>query len=167
MTSRFLLPAALTAAGLLSCAAMAIAQDSSTIIAGWSLADVGHKPGDDSDRLVSIEKVLPEIDLIYRPSESNTGGSIQAEFKPEGKCAGLSLSSGFDFDAPPADRATQVRKKVHDAFVDFLNSCPAAKPDVETELMTGFGEAFAAVNKLMIDKPNVYPKEPAEDGNSQ
>ena len=166
MTSRFVFPAALTA-GLLFCAAIAVAQDSSTIVAGWSLADVGHKPGDDSDRLVSIEKVLPEIDLIYRPSESNTGGSIQAEFKSQGRCAGLSLSSGFDFDAPPADRATQVRKEVHDAFVDFLKTCPTAKPDVETTLMVGFGEAFAAVNKLMIDKPNVYPKEPAEDGNSQ
>ena len=166
MTTRFLLPA-LAAAGLFSCAAIALAQDSSTIIAGWSLADVGHKPGDDSDRLVSIEKVIPEIDLIYRPSESNTGGSIQAEFKPQGRCAGLSLSSGFDFDAAPADRATQVRKEVHDAFVDFTKNCPTAKPGIEAELMVGFGEAFAAVNKLMIDKPNVYPKDPAEDGNSQ
>ena len=158
---------ALTAAGLLSCAAIAVAQDSATNVAGWNLADVGHKPGDDSNRLVSIEKVLPEIDLIYRPSESNTGGSIQAEFKPQGKCSGMNLSSGFDFDAPPADRATEVRKQIHDGFVDFAKNCPAAKADVETTLMAGFGEAFAAVDKLMVDKPNVYPKEPAEDGNSQ
>ncbi len=136
-------------------------------MAGWKLADVGHKPGDDGDRLVSIEKAIPEIDLIYRPSESNSGGSIQAEFKPQKTCAGLSLSSGFDFYDPPADRAAQVRKEVHEAFADFAKTCPTFKPDIEATLMAGFGEAFAAVDKRMTDKPNVYPKQPAEDGNSQ
>jgi hypothetical protein len=33
--------------------------------------------------------------------------------------------------------------------------------------MTGFAEAFAAVDRLMTDKPNVYPPAPPEDGNSQ
>ncbi|MEN2791719.1 hypothetical protein ABC974_18960 [Sphingomonas oligophenolica] len=167
MSTRFLLPAVLTAAGLLSCATIALAQDSAINVAGWNLADVGHKPGDDSNRLVSIEKALPEIDLIYRPSESNTGGSIQAEFKPQNNCAGMSVSSGFDFDLPPADRAAQVRKEVHEAFADFAKTCRMARPDMEATLMAGFSEAFAAVDKLMVDKPNVYPKEPADDANSQ
>jgi hypothetical protein len=54
---------------------------------------------------------------------------------------------------------------VHEAFTDFAKSCPV-KPDAEARLMAGFAEAFAAVDKLMTDKPNVYPPEPT-DGNSQ
>lgn len=139
------------------------AQDSAIDVAGWKLTDVGHKPGDDSDRSVAIEKAIPEVDLFYRPSETNSGGSISASFKG---CKGLSYNSGFGFDDPPADRAAAVRKEVHEAFAEFAKSCPV-KPDAEARLMTGFAEAFAAVDKLMTDKPNVYPKEPAEDGNSQ
>ena len=143
-----------------------MAQDSLVEIAGWKMADVGHKPGDDSDRLVTIEKAIPEIDLIYRPSESNTAGSIQAEFKPINGCKGLSYNSGFDFGDPPADRATEVRKQIHEAFGDFAKTC-AIKPGTEAALMAGFDQAFAAVDKLMTDKPNVYPPAPAEDANSQ
>jgi len=98
-----------------------------------------------------------------QPSESNTGGSIHGEFNG---CNGLNYSSGFGFDDPPADRAAEVRKQVHEEFTDFAKTCPM-KPDVEARLMAGFAEAFAAVDKLMTDKPNVYPPEPAEDGNSQ
>ncbi len=150
-----------------SLGAAAPAQDSRVEVAGWSLADVGHKPGDDSDRLVTIEKAIPEVDLIYRPSESNTGGSIQAEFRPLKGCKGLSYGSGFDFGDPPADRAGEVRKQVHEAFADFARTCPI-RPDAEAALMAGFAEAFAAVDQLMTDKPNVYPPAPADtDGNSQ
>jgi len=139
------------------------AQNNAIDVAGWKLSDVGHKPGDDSERVVSIDKSLPEVSLFYQPSESNTGGSIHGEFKG---CKGLNYSSGFGFDDPPADRAAEVRRQVHEAFTDFAKTCPI-KPDVETRLMNGFAEAFAAVDKLMTDKPNVYPPEPAEAGNSQ
>jgi hypothetical protein len=142
------------------------AEDSLTQVAGWNLADVGHKPGDDSDRLVTIEKVIPEIDLIYRPSESNTGGSIQAEFKPLKGCKGLSYNSGFQFDDPPADRAAEVRKQVDEAFADFAKTC-RIDPNAKTTLMAGFAEAFAAVDKLMTDKPNVYPPEPVDNGSGE
>jgi hypothetical protein len=163
MPKPFTLAAALVAAGLLACAGAVVAQDSAIDVAGWKMTDTGHKPGDDSDRVVSIAKSVPEVDLSYHPGETNTGGSIHAQFKG---CKGLSYSSGFGFDDPPADRATQVRQEVHEAFTDFAKTCPI-KPDVEARLMTGFAEAFAAVDKLMTDKPNVYPPEPAEDGNSQ
>ena len=140
------------------------AQDSLTPITdGWKMADVGHKPGDDGDRLVTIEKVIPEVDMIYRPSESNTAGSIQAEFPALKGCKPLSYNSGFDFGDPPADRAAEVRKQIHEAFGDFAKTCPI-NPAAEATLMAGFAESFAAVDKLMTDKPNVYPPEPAEDG---
>ncbi|MGY4397946.1 hypothetical protein ACVWZA_003143 [Sphingomonas sp. UYAg733] len=142
-------------------AANAPAGDSLTQVAGWKLADVGHKAGDDSDRLVTIEKVIPQIDLIYRPSESNTGGSIHAEFKPLKGCKGLSYNSGFQFDAPPADRAAEVREQFDEAFADFAKTCPI-DPNAATTLMAGFAEAFAAVDKLMTDQPNVYPPEPVD-----
>ena len=161
--SKPLLAAAVIAAGLLAWAGVTVAQDSAIDVAGWKLTDVGHKPGDDSDRTVTIEKAIPEVDLFYHPSETNTGGSISASFKG---CKGLSYNSGFGFDDPPADRAAAVRKEVDEAFAEFAKSCPV-KPDAEARLMAGFAEAFAAVDKLMTDKPNVYPKEPAEDGNSQ
>jgi hypothetical protein len=144
-----------------------MAQDSAVQISGWNMADVGHKPGDDSNRLVSIEKVIPEVDMIYRPGEHNVSGSIQAEFSVKG-CSRLSLNSGFDLPDPPGDRAAVVRKEMHAAFVDLAKNCKAKSvPELETELMAGLPEAFAAVDKLMTDKPNVYPPAPAEDGNSQ
>ena len=110
------LAAAMIAAGLLACAGVTVAQDSAIDVAGWKLTDVGHKPGDDSDRVVSIEKAIPEVSLFYQPSESNTGGSIHGEFRG---CKGLNYSSGFGFDDPPADRAAEVRKQVHEALTDF------------------------------------------------
>jgi hypothetical protein len=168
MVARSAISGAVVAMGLFLCAGATAAQDSLVpIAAGWKMADVGHRPGDDSDRLVTIEKVIPEVDLIYRPSESNTAGSIQAEFPALKGCKPLSYNSGFDFGDPPADRAAEVRKQVHEAFVDFAKTCAVA-PATEATLMTGFGEAFAAVDKLMTDKPNVYPPEPVDaDANSQ
>lgn len=142
------------------------AQDSAVQVDGWNLADVGHQPGDDSNRLVSIEKVIPEVDMIYRPGEHNVSGSIQAEFSVKG-CSRLSLNSGFELPDPPGDRVGVARKEIHAAFVDLAKGCKTARPGLEAELMTGFTEAFAAVDKLMTDKPNVYPPAPTEDGNSQ
>ena len=141
------------------------AQDSAVQIDGWNLADVGHKPGDDSNRLVSIEKVTPQVDMIYRPGERNGSGTIQAEFNVKG-CSRMSVNSGFDLPDPPGDRAAVARKDMHTAFTDFARSCKI-KVELETEVMAGFAEAFAAVDKLMTDKPNVYPPAPAENGNSQ
>ena len=142
-----------------------MAQDSAVQIEGWNLADVGHKPSDDSNRLVSIEKVTPQVDMIYRPGKRNVSGSIQAVFSVKG-CSRLSLNSDFYLPNPPGDRAAVVRKEMHAAFTDFAKTC-RLKVELETEVMTGFAEAFAAVDKLMTDKPNVYPPAPAENGNSQ
>lgn len=142
-----------------------IAQDSAVQVDGWNLADVGHKPGDDSNRLVSIEKVTPQVDMIYRPGKRNVSGSIQAVFSVKG-CSRLSLNSDFYLPNPPGDRAAVVRKEMHAAFTDFAKTC-RLKVELETEVMTGFAKAFAAVDKLMTDKPNVYPPAPPENGNSQ
>ena len=139
---------------------VAAAQNRAEQIAGWVLFDTGGKPGDDSDRAVSLSRSVPGVDLIYRPSESNAGASIQVKFSG---CAGLNLSSGFGFDDPPADREKQVRGQIHEAFADFARSCPS-RPGGEATLMAGFAQAFAAVDKLMADRPFTYPPEPAADG---
>lgn len=142
-----------------------MAQDSAVQIEGWNLADVGHRLGDDSNRLVSIEKVTPQVDMIYRPGERNVSGSIQAQISVKG-CSRMSVNAGFDLPDPPGDRAAVVRKEMHTAFTDFAKSCKI-KVELESEVMTGFAEAFAAVDRLMTDKPNVYPPAPPENGNSQ
>jgi hypothetical protein len=165
MRASLLLSAAIALAGAMAFVGLGHAQDSAVQIDGWNLADVGHKPGDDSNRLVSIEKVTPQVDMIYRPGERNVSGSIQAVFSVKG-CSRLTLNSGFDLPNPPGDRAAVVRKEMHAAFTDFAKTC-RLKVELETEVMTGFAEAFAAVDKLMTDKPNVYPPAPPENGNSQ
>ena len=52
---------------------------------------------------------------------------------------------------------------MHAAFTDFTKSCKL-KVDLEPEVMAGFAEAFAAVDKLMTEKPNVYPPAPPKMG---
>jgi len=160
MRGRAALSAMLLLGAGLAMATIAVAKDRTEQIAGWTLSDTGSKPGDDTDRTVSLSKSVPGIDLIYRPSESNSGASIQMKFTG---CAGLNLSSGFGFDDPPADREKQVRGQVHEAFGDFAKSCPL-KPDVEPNLMADFTQAFAAVDTLMATRPFTYPPEPADNG---
>jgi len=151
------------AAGL-ALSSAAFAQNSSIDIGGWTLSDVGHKLGDDSDRRVSLRKEIPEVEMIYQPSEANTGGSIQATFRG---CRGLNLSSGFDLPDAPAARAAEVRNQIHEAFTDFAKSCPV-KSNAEATLLAGFDQAFAAIDKLMREHPNVYPPEPSDpDPNSK
>lgn len=143
---------------LFALSASALAQDRTERIGDWTLEDVGRKPGNDVDRSVTIQKSVPNVELTYRPSESNMGGSLQIRFSD---CRGLNLSSGFSLDDPPSDRAKQVREEIHEAFTDFAKDCPAVAAR-ESGLMAGFGPAFAAVEKLMIDRPYVYPKDEEE-----
>ncbi len=75
------------------------AADRHEVVAGWTLDDVGSKPGDDSDRNVTMRKSIPEVDLTYAAGQGADGGSIQMKFK---RCLGLSYGSGFGFDDPPS-----------------------------------------------------------------
>src|SRR5260370_22309163 len=112
------------AAGLIALLvpAAARAADRHETVAGWALEDVGGKPGDDSDRTVDMRKAVPDVSLIYSPSEGGGGGRIQVKFT---RCQGLSYNSGFGFDDPPPSRAAQLRKEIAEAFEDFAQNCPA------------------------------------------
>src|SRR4051812_41751721 len=90
--------------------ASAPAADRHAVAAGWTLDDVGGKPGDGGDRNVTMRKTLTDIvDLVYAPSQGGSGGSIQLSFK---RCHGLSYSSGFGFDDPPSSHAAQVGRQI-------------------------------------------------------
>ena len=148
---------ALLAAGLTAMLAptAARAADRHEVVAGWTLDDVGGKPGDDSDRNVTMRKSVAEVDLTYSPGQGANGGSIQMKFK---RCLGLSYGSGFGFDDPPPDHATQVRRQIAEAFADFARNCPA-KDQGETRLMAGFDEAFRMIESWVKARPFVFPRE--------
>jgi hypothetical protein len=131
------------------------AADRHQLIAGWSLDDVGGRPGDDSDRSVTLRKSLDDVSLIYAPSEGGAGGSIQMNFK---RCQGLSYGAGFGFDDPPSSHAAQVRQQISEAFARFAQNCPI-KDQGESRLMQGFDEAFRAIETWVAAHPFVFPRE--------
>jgi hypothetical protein len=145
------------AAGLmLTMAPAAQAADRHAVVAGWTLDDIGGKPGDDSDRSVTMRKTLPNIvSLAYSPSQGGSGGSIQLNFK---RCQGLSYGSGFGLDDPPSSHAAQVRRQIAEAFAEFAQSCPA-KDQGEAQLMQGFDEAFRTIEAWVAARPFVFPRE--------
>ena len=157
MTDRMAAGGRLLALGLVAALALgsaaARAADRHEVVAGWTLDDVGGKPGDDSDRSVSMRKSLPQVTLSYSPGESGSSGSIQVKFN---RCRGLSYGSGFTFDDPPSSHAAQVRKQIDEAFADFAESCRGGDQD-KAALMQGFDQAFQAIEAWMKERPFVYP----------
>jgi hypothetical protein len=132
------------------------AADRHAVVAGWTLDDVGGKPGDDSDRSVTMRRALQDIvSLVYAPSQGGSGGNIQLSFK---RCHGLSYGSGFGFDDPPSTHATQVRRQIAEAFSEFAQNCPA-KDQGEAKLMEGFDEAFRTIEAWVAARPFVFPRE--------
>ena len=149
------------AAGAIAVLAPGVARaaDFHELVAGWSLDDVGSKPGDDSNRTVAMRKSLADVSLTYSPGERNSSGSIQIKFT---RCQGLSYGSGFGFDDPRPDHATQVRRQIAEAFAEFAVSCPA-KDQGEARLMAGFDEAFRKIESWVTARPFVYPREELPD----
>jgi hypothetical protein len=132
------------------------AADRHAVVAGWALDDVGGKPGDDSDRNVTMRKEVDKVvSLIYAPSQGGNGGSIQLNFK---RCQGLSYGSGFGFDGQPSTYAAQVRRQIAEAFAEFAQSCPA-RDQGEAKLMEGFDEAFRTIVAWVSARPFVFPRE--------
>jgi opacity protein-like surface antigen len=135
--------------------AAAQAADRHEVVAGWTLDDVGGRPGDDSDRSVTMRKSLDDVSLIYAPSESGGGGSIQLNFK---RCQGLSYGSGFGFEGQPSTYAAQVRSRIAEAFAEFAQSCPG-KDQGEAKLMAGFDQAFHTLEAWVAARPFKFPRE--------
>jgi hypothetical protein len=149
---------AILAAGLVAALAPAAARaaDRHAVVAGWTLDDVGGKPGDDSDRNVTMRKEIDKVvSLVYAPSQGGSGGSIQLNFK---RCYGLSYGAGFGFEGQPSTYAAQVRSRIAEAFAEFAQNCPA-KDQGEKQLMDGFDEAFRTIEAWVAARPFKFPRE--------
>jgi len=130
--------------------------DRHAVVAGWTLDDVGGKPGDDSNRNVTMRKEIDKVvSLVYAPSQGGSGGSIQLSFR---RCQGLSYGSGFGFDGQPSTYASQVRRQIAEAFAEFAQNCPA-KDQGEAKLMEGFDEAYRTIEAWVAARPFIFPRE--------
>jgi hypothetical protein len=134
-------------------------QDYMAADSGWTISDVGHRPGDDSQRKVVIEKTTPTVHLVYGPNGIGYGGSFRADFPATKGCRGFQSNVLFLFDTAKGDPATEVREQIHAAFVDSAKRC-RKRAAGEVELLSGFDEAFAAVHKRVAEKPYIFPSEP-------
>jgi hypothetical protein len=129
-------------------------------IGGWKLADVGGMPGDDSERMVTMTKVLPNVTMRYQPSASGDGGSFSLE------CMGASYGGNFDFGDPPEDHLKVVNQQLTEDYADFAKDCKP-KPEAQAVLMQDLPEALATLEGWLKAKPFVYPPEPASSDKEQ
>ena len=136
---------------------LALAADRTQQVAGWTLEDIGSRPGDDTDRTVDMKKSVAGIDVTYTPG-ATSGASVVVKFAA--RCKDFTFSSGFQFDDPPADRAATVKAEISEAFDDYRKDCPI-KDGADVKIMEGFDEAFRTIDKWVADKPFTFPPEPA------
>jgi len=129
-------------------------------VAGWTLSDKGSHPGDDSDREVRLTRALSDVEVIYLPS--GTGAGLTVNFRP---CKGLNYNTGFGFEEGQ-DRSRQVSDQIAEGYADFTKDCKAALTP-RADLMQGFPEAFATLDQWLKERPFTYPAEPATDDNKQ
>jgi hypothetical protein len=126
-------------------------------VGAWTVKDVGAKPGDDSDREVSLRREIPDVELtLFRTDRDGAGLSMKFA-----RCDGLNLNSGFSFEGAIPARAAQLRAEIDDAFKDFAKACPPKAGEKEA-LVEGLDAADAVLETWLRDKPFTYPPEPAE-----
>ena len=148
--------AAAVAIVLLASAAQA---DMSRVVAGWTLTDKGGKPGDDADRSLSIGRQTDDYEVRYTPNGRSPENGIVAVFVASFPgCTGGNTAIGVNFDGA-ASREAAVRNTVHGIVGDYAKTCKLPE-GMEAAAMTGFSEAFAAVEKQLHDHPFTYPPEP-------
>jgi hypothetical protein len=140
-------------------ASAAQAADVSRTVAGWALEDKGSKPGNDADRSLSIDRQTDDYEIRYTPNGRSPENGIVAVFVASFPgCNGGNTALGVNFDGAAA-REKAVRDTVHGIFADYAKTCKLPA-DTEAAAMTGFSEAFAAVEKQLHDHPFTYPSEP-------
>lgn len=139
-------------------ASPAVAQDRTQVVAGWTIADVGGKPGDDYERSLTFSKTLPGVELTYQPGQNGQGASFVLKFEA---CNGFTSSSGYQYDDPPVTHLQYATAEIAEAYDDFVARCKA-KVTPKAELMKGFAEALATAEKWLADRPFVYPPEEPE-----
>ena len=126
-------------------------------VGGWTVKDTGAKPGDDSDREVSLSRTVEGVELVlYRTDRDGVGLSMKFS-----RCDGLTANSGFQAEGAIPARIAKIREEVHDSFKDFAKLCPP-KAGEEEALMAGFDAADTILETWLHDRPFTYPPEAAE-----
>jgi hypothetical protein len=126
-------------------------------VGGWTVSDLGGKPGDDGERVVRLARGIENVDFVLH-RESQDGAGVTIRFS---RCDGLNWNSGFSLEGAIPARVAQVRDEIHDAFKDFAKACPP-KAGEEAALLEGFDAADRLAETWIHDRPFVYPPEPAE-----
>jgi len=125
-------------------------------VGGWTVSDLGAKPGDDSDREVRLARRLETVDFVlHRSDQDGVGMTIRFS-----RCDGLTWNAGFSLEGGVAARPAQVKEEIDDAFKDFAKACPP-KAGEEAALLEGFDEADRLAETWIHDRPFTYPPEPA------
>ena len=132
----------------------AFAADRAEQVAGWTLSDVGGKPGDDLNREVAMIRKAPGVEIAFRPGPGRSG-SVSAKF--EGCDKSSEYTAGLQFKSS-ADAVRSVRDEIGYDFAEFRKECPATA-NTEKAVMEGFDKAFDTVTRWVKDKPFVYPPE--------
>jgi hypothetical protein len=131
-------------------------------LGGWTVSDLGGKPGDDGDRVVRLARSIENVDFVLHRSDQD-GVGLTIRFS---RCGGLTWNAGFSLEGAIPARVAQVRDEIHDAFKDFAKACPPHPGDggggEEAALLAGFDAADGLVETWIHDRPFRYPPEPAE-----
>ncbi|WP_293902777.1 hypothetical protein [Phenylobacterium sp.] len=125
-------------------------------VGGWTVSDLGAKPGDDSDREVRLARSLETVDFVLHRSDPD-GAGVAIRFS---RCDGLKWNSGLSLEGAIPARVAQVKDEIHDAFKDFAKACPP-KAGEEAALLEGFDEADRLAETWIHDRPFTYPPESA------
>lgn len=125
-------------------------------VGGWTVSDLGAKPGDDSDREVRLARGIENVDFVLHRSDQD-GAGVTIRFS---RCDGLTWNSGFSLEGAIPARVAQVKDEIRDGFKDFAKECPP-KAGEEAALLEGFDEADRLAETWIHDRPFTYPPEPA------
>ena len=131
--------------------------DQTQQVGGWTVADTGARPGDDSERDVRLERAVEGVELVLHRVDHD-GVGLWMKFS---RCEGLNLSSGFSLDGDMPAHLAQTRAEIHDAFKDFAKGCPP-KAGEEAALMDGFDAADRLLETWVHDRPFTYPPDPPD-----
>jgi hypothetical protein len=123
----------------------------------WTVKDTGAKPGDDTDREVSLSRTTDEVEVQLNRT-ANDGAGLFMKFS---RCDGLVVNSGFSAKGDLPARAVQIRGEIHDGFKSFAKLCPPQAGE-EEKLLEGFDAADAILETWLRERPYIYPPEPGE-----
>lgn len=130
-------------------------QGASSVVAGWTIGDPPSPTDNGSTTVVQIRKTAPGVEVTYVAFAGSEGGTISVDFAARAKCRDQWFGARFTFDDPEVKDEVDVRGQIHEAFGKYIAKCGApATP--EGDVMRGFSEAFAAVEKRIAevgDKP--------------